>query len=487
MGGSKAMRQAVVIVHGIGEQRPMTTLRAFVAGAFGEDKEALGKFVFSKPDRIDDTLELRRLSASTEERIGPDSPLKEGCETDFYELYWQHLMANTTWSSVWRWVFGLAFRRDLPPRFISARYWLSGFLAAGVAVIVGVGLGLALYLEGSPLWEWVAKTTIFSVSVVGLVGWLVRLILRYRAEEFFLGYVGDAARYLTPAPPNIKARRDIRTAGLTLLRRLHDDELRRYERIILVGHSLGSVIAYDLITWFWQERHHRWDPESCGGKREPVAMHPADLEPGDDDGSPLKKLAADPSSKAFPASQWSLGQELREDHRLPWRITDFVTLGSPLAHAEVLLADSKEVFQEGTRQREFPVCPPRCEDDRDLGHLGRTYEDKKGKHYVHILHHGAPFAVTRWTNLYFPRDIIGGPVVPLFGEGIRDVELCPSFTGWTDRVLPALSHTHYWDPSAGNASEELCKALRLNDPEGVSEERVQDPRREPPGPLSCHP
>ena len=119
----------------------------------------------------------------------------------------------------------------------------------------------------------------------------------------------------------------------------------------------------------------------------------------------------------------------------------------------------------------FPVCPPRCEDDRDLGHLGRTYEGKKGKHYVHILHHGAPFAVTRWTNLYFPGDIIGGPVVPLFGEGIRDVRLCTAITGWMDRLLPALSHTHYWDPSAGNASEELCKALQLNDPAGVSWER----------------
>ena len=72
------MRQAVVIVHGIGEQRPMATLRAFVAGALGEDKEALGKFVFSKPDRIDDTLELRRLSASTEEQIGSLIPLEGG-------------------------------------------------------------------------------------------------------------------------------------------------------------------------------------------------------------------------------------------------------------------------------------------------------------------------------------------------------------------------------------------------------------------------
>lgn len=63
------MRQAVIIIHGIGEQRPMETLRAFVAGAFGVEKEALNGFVFSKPDRIDDTLELRRLSAPTKQDV----------------------------------------------------------------------------------------------------------------------------------------------------------------------------------------------------------------------------------------------------------------------------------------------------------------------------------------------------------------------------------------------------------------------------------
>jgi hypothetical protein len=32
-------RQAVVLIHGIGEQRPMDTLRAFVAALLPEDRE----------------------------------------------------------------------------------------------------------------------------------------------------------------------------------------------------------------------------------------------------------------------------------------------------------------------------------------------------------------------------------------------------------------------------------------------------------------
>jgi hypothetical protein len=472
------MRQAVVIIHGIGEQRPMETLRAFVVGALRvKDKTALDKFVFSKPDRIDDTLELRRLSAVTKEFVGK-SPLEEECDTDFYEMYWQHLMLDTTWSSVLGWVFDLALRRTLPDRLRSVRTWTLGFLAAATAGIAALATGLHLYLDGSPLGQ---SLTILSASVLGVLGlFALKWFARDRAERFFLGYLGDAARYLTPLPANIKARRDIRTAGLALLRGLHDDELRRYDRIVLVGHSLGAVIAYDLITWFWQERHHRQEAERPDGKPEASAMDRVP-EQGDDDGSPLKEqLETIPCSKEFLRSQWSLWQEMRrpdprkqekweKGHRLPWRITDLVTLGSPLAHAEVLLAASKEVFKEGIRQREFPVCPPKDEDARDRGHLGRIFEDKDGPHYVRILHHGAPFAVTRWTNLYFPGDIIGGPVARLFGHGIRDVELCVAPRGWLDRLIPARSHTRYWDLTAGNASEKLYNALRLNDPSGQSD------------------
>ncbi|MGZ9190404.1 MAG: hypothetical protein ACXW39_10145, partial [Nitrospira sp.] len=429
------MRQAVVIIHGIGEQRPMETLRAFVAGAFGlVDKEELNKFVFSKPDRIDDTLELRRLSASTKENV-KESTLEKGCETDFYELYWQHLVQNTSWLSVRGWVLDLVFCRKLPPRLRSVRIWVFGIIVVGIVAIAALGMALWLYLDGNPLWQSAAKPAIFSLSLAGVLGWLARRPLKSfvlgRAERFFLGYLGDAARYLTPDPPNIKARRDIRTAGLTLLRGLHDDELRRYKRIILVGHSLGSVIAYDLITWLWQERHHRLDLEYRTGKRKTVAMHHVDPKPDDNDSSPLDELS-DPclpsredAPNEFPSSQRSLWKKLREEQHLPWRITDLVTLGSPLAHADVLLAESGEAFRDGKRQREFPTCPPEREDPRDCGLLGRTYVDGKEAHYVHILHHGAPFAVTRWTNLYFPGDIIGGPVAGVFGKGIKDVELCP--------------------------------------------------------------
>ena len=56
-----------------------------------------------------------------------------------------------------------------------------------------------------------------------------------------VNYLGDAARYLSPLPGNIKLRQTIRKECIELLQTLH--ESRRYDRIIVVGHSLGSVIA----------------------------------------------------------------------------------------------------------------------------------------------------------------------------------------------------------------------------------------------------
>ena len=176
----------------------------------------------------------------------------------------------------------------------------------------------------------------------------------------------------------------------------------------------------------------------------------------------------------FPSSQRSLWQKLRERHHLPWRITDLVTLGSPLAHADVLLAESEVAFQEGKRQREFPTAPARGRNPRDHGLLGRTYEDDEAAHYVHILHHGAPFAVTRWTNLYFPGDIIGGPVARLFGgrESRTWSFALPPADGWMAlfrrvRILATgirWRGTHPKNSKKRFTSMNSMKSKRLNGP-----------------------
>jgi hypothetical protein len=459
------MRQAVVIIHGIGEQRPMQTLREFVAGVLDVPVLDLACRAFSKPDRISDTLELRRLSVP---RQGPCNKQTEYCETDFYELYWQHLMQGTSWRPVLEWIHSLLHPGRLNDRLLELWMW------AFAVVVTAVGLGGVAWWQpkGRLAWPGLADLpTIIAILLVvlGLFQWLVR----GRADRFFLGFLGDAVRYLNPDPPNIEARRAIRTAGLTLLRGLHEDALRRYERIILVGHSLGSVIAYDLITWFWQEQHHLVELDRLSDERKIVKTFPLETAPVPDK-SPLSGFG-DPFGCPFSHTDRKKlrehQRELWQSHRdkgLPWLITDLFTLGSPLAHADVLLAANRDMLRVGQSQREFPTCPPQPEDGRDHGLLWRRFGETERRH-VRILHHGAPFAVTRWTNLYFRGDIVGGPLADLFGKGIKDVPLGPHSKrgglgrwGWR-------SHTHYWDRQA-KACGELCKALERNEGKGAGNE-----------------
>jgi hypothetical protein len=73
------------------------------------------------------------------------------------------------------------------------------------------------------------------------------------------GIIGDAARYLHVAPANVQCRHAIRQAGIKVLDTLHE---RGYDRIIIVGHSLGSVIGYDILTHAWPSYHRAVPPSA---------------------------------------------------------------------------------------------------------------------------------------------------------------------------------------------------------------------------------
>ena len=88
------------------------------------------------------------------------------------------------------------------------------------------------------------------------------------------------------------------------------------------------------------------------------------------------------------------------------------------------------------------------------------------------LTHQSPFAATRWTNLYFPTtfgvfgDVIGGPLVNVFGQWISDRPV-----RWGEsrlRNLTLVSHTSYWalpkspDTAAWSHIRALREALDLN-------------------------
>src|SRR5690242_7095073 len=62
---------------------------------------------------------------------------------------------------------------------------------------------------------------------------------------FLEPYLGDAARYFRNSPANVAVRRAIRKNAVDTLANLHASGY--YDRIVVVAHSLGSVVAYDML------------------------------------------------------------------------------------------------------------------------------------------------------------------------------------------------------------------------------------------------
>jgi hypothetical protein len=432
-----AGKQAVLLIHGIGFQRPMRTLRGFVDAVWVTDPNLrppkVPSTAWSKPDTVSESFELRRLTtAGNRERV----------RTDFFEFYWAHLLSGTTMEQIGVWIRSLLLRSPgRIPRPLKLGYvvlWI-------VLILVGVALFNAALPEENRFWQSAPITSaILSVAVLPFVVWVMREI------------VGDAAVYLDASPPNIQARHEIRSAGVKLLKNLLD---RGYDRVIVVGHSLGTVIGYDILKYAWAELNESFDPEKAPDVADYFRLQQAAANL--DGTNPV-------AMNEFVAEQRAFFEKLRAAGS-KWRVSDFITLGSPLAHAEVLLAAGATDLQAQIERRELPTCPPwpekRQVDHEEKLQIWFERKVKVGDKTLRVPtpHHAALFAATVWTNLYFPcrnlirGDLIGGPIAPQLGLGIRDVPVKTSI--WSG----LLAHTRYWSAAREDDThiDELRGALAL--------------------------
>jgi hypothetical protein len=456
MSSESPRKQAVVIIHGIGEQRPMNTLRSFVEAALTErendwkDSKNKKPLYRSKPDNLSDTFELRRLNyfpPQTESTNTCEINNKQPLETHFYEFYWSHLMPVAEWRKIYyllRMFFLNDYRefKDVPVCFRIFRFMLR-FLEVIRRVLPYALIILALLLLYTALfydanlsiysryiysriatsWELIDDKMVAAIASAFLFVWgIIWLSLDY----WIRSYIGDAATYLNPSPGNVAIRSSIRRAGVDLIHKLHE---KNYDRIVIVGHSLGSVIGYDIITHAWQRYHASGvaPAQPQMDEAEKLSLNLAQLEPPKQDW------------KEWGAQSLKLWAERRE-LGCPWLVTDFITLGSPLTYGSILLADKNFDFKTRAEQYELPTCPPAMTVDT-TGKLSFSFLNNNK---VRVTHHAACFALTRWTNLYFPTswclkgDIVGGPVRQLFGNGIRDIPVkTRGSRSW-------FLHTHYW-------------------------------------------
>ncbi len=422
--------QAVIVIHGIGEQKPMDTIRGFVEAVLPGHPSGI-KY-FSRQDTLSECFELRKLQNRTQPR------------THFFEYYWAYKVEGTRLGSIWNWVQALLFRNPWKtvPTHLRALWWSMWILF--LMIVAAVVLGL--YFKDQFPFIWALGGLIFAI----IEGWLITSL-------------GDAARYLNPAPGNIALRLKIKSDGINLLRKIH--ESKEYDRVIIVGHSLGSVIAYDILKYLWEEYRKIYD---CPSERSSADLKAAIAQVE----KAGEKLNSHPNNHQdlanYQDAQIELWRTLRQTGN-PWLVTDFITMGSPLAHGSLLLANDRKEFEERKRQRELPTCPPVLDEStKGYSYVNWTpYKvgDKEVK--LQTLHSAAGFACTRWTNLYFPvhrlvfGDIIGGPLKKWFGAGIKDI---PVAIKGHNPLAQITAHCSYWKKDIGTDS--LLKIISTLDLDG---------------------
>jgi len=472
---------AVLITHGMGEQIPMETLSGFVDAAWVVNdgahwpppRDENAGDIWFEPDPVTGSHELRRIT--TRWTKSKANPAAKGPRIDFFEFYWADLAEGTTVQEVWDWLRTLLVRwPSQVPRGLMGAWLLLWFAAVCVAILS--------FLAISP-WpgRWWHLVLALAAAAVG-----------YLMQYLVSPYIGDVARYVRADPRNIAIRAAIRDRGLKLLKDIHD--CGSYERIIVVAHSLGSVIAYDLISLLWADRPqalivHENEPTFRRLRAVELAAHSlAGATASDVDEKRRIYREAQRELRLSMRNGGESGTESPRTAEKEWLISDFVTLGSPLTHALFLLVIDRADFDTKINHWLFPTNQPQFElvqsEQRDkiynrsalpsaevIGPDGGLFSYFLKDPETWSMHHAAPFAAVRWTNIHdsprhiFRGDIISGPLAPLFGNGIRDIDL-KNLRGQS----PRFSHTRYWSVSpdckdAGSLPhiQVLHKALDLLD------------------------
>ena len=322
-----------------------------------------------------------------------------------------------------------------------------------------------------PFWGvWIRSWLFWSLNERYSAVIAVAIILIYIAMYalFLQPYLGDAARYFRASPGNVLVRREIRKQAVGMLDTLHKWGI--YDRIVIVAHSLGTVVAYDMLRAYFSRVNNSLP---ATGKLEPEFSQIDTLGTSSNTTMNEDEYRAKGRDIIRKIASYTVNSAVASNRKLPtWLVTDFVTLGSPLTHAHYLMCDGATEgelttdFKRRVTQREFPICPPKRQDYDGL----LSFTNSDGVNEKKEFHHAALFGMTRWTNLFFPMsqlfwgDAVGGPLKDIWGRYVRDVEVSTC----TPSKSAFFTHTAYWSLKAlegRNAPQivALQEAINLED------------------------
>ena len=437
--GQRRVRTAVVVVHGMGEQLPLETLDRFVRTAL--PKIGGERLYYSRPALITKSFEARRHLAFRRTESGH---LVHG-QAEFFEYHWSYLMTGNRLADLLPTLRRLLIRRpSTVPAGLRVLWWIAWALVVLLAAIL-----LALLAAGVLISEFTLNGVLAA-----LLGQSVLVAALLAATKKLGGQISDSfvdvVRYLDRSPRSYEARRAIRAGMVDLLRALRDDG--RYARIVVVAHSLGAFIAHDGLTSLWAETSGMYggsDPKpTTDGSPAPLpGLSQLESAAAVVLTHPLDRLDEHQHRELdnYHAQQFTLWRGVRAQGN-PWLVTDLVTVGTPMCFADLLYTRNRAKFDRLIARGEIAQDPPMTSTRTVEATTAGKPRYGRARGGRTVLTSGAPFAVVRWTNLYFPTehgwfgDWFGGPLRPLFGPGVRDIAVQGNLPG---RRTPGLAHRRY--------------------------------------------
>lgn len=432
--------QAVIFIHGIGEQFPMDNLRLLAKAVHKElqakDESEKDAKLRSKPDHFSDILEARVLSLSET----PNRP-----RTDFFEYYWAHKSPSKSIMDTLSWIYKifLTGKTDFPKRLTSAINF------AKLLLLLVFTLLLVLLLLG---YLDIVGVVLQKSAIYGLLFSGVAFLIRF----YFVNYLGDASNYLSFKPANIEARNEIIKEGMDFYNSLVDSEM--YDRVIIIGHSLGSIIGYDIITNLWEVNYTKIAKGDSEFEQERLTTL-----------NSIIQGEKNETGKTYQELQFDTFKEYTK-YLDKWLISDFISLGAPISYIDFLTIGSVP-FDELITNEEIHLSPPVLDSSTGDIFFNRPYHIKGKKEIFNLITKTSSFAIIRWTNIFFKKDFIGGKAKRLFDKdfiegktkrlidkGVKDVPI-PNGRNWFP--LNPKGHSNYWQEESPTAIKELVDALYL--------------------------
>jgi len=291
---AKPRRVAVLVTHGMGQQVPFETLSAIGQALItqhtkGETDKANTPPVNVRRVTLTRQQDAPELSRAEVRLISNGRPV----DVHIYESYWAPLTEGQItfletvaflYSAAWNGIKTCLSRGYVARRGKYFDRWLfEGFhemeitrwtLLLLIATVLSITLLLIpAFLFFTPIGLDVCKKIYETyknhflswnpwLAAIAILAVLVVWIIAYWTHYFIVEYAGDVAIYVSSYKVSRfdKIRNEILTTACTVSREIYsagivDRHQLKYDSVVIVGHSLGSVISYDLLnaTINWDE------------------------------------------------------------------------------------------------------------------------------------------------------------------------------------------------------------------------------------------